>query len=193
MSFEPWIVLSEEVPFENRWVEVRLQRVRLPNGQEYEYSVVNRPAQGVGVFLFDEENRLLLEQEYRHAVGQVVWQVPGGLMDESERPLISAQRELREETGYEASDWLDLGEFYDNPGLGNASSRLFLARHPQKVAAPSWDEAEALEIHWVTLEWLREAVSKGEIVDRVILSGLGMLWARGVIIPSFRLAFARHD
>ena len=181
MLFKPWTVLSEEIPFENRWVQVRLQRVRLPDGREYEYSMVDRPKQGVAVFLFDDAGRLLMEREYRHAVGQVVWQVPGGLMDESEAPVVSAQRELREETGYDADEWLDLGEFYDNPALGNASSRLFLARHPRKVADASWDEAEEIETEWVTQTWLREAVMRGEIVDRVVLAGIGMLWSRGLL------------
>ncbi|MGB0388782.1 MAG: NUDIX hydrolase [Ardenticatenaceae bacterium] len=181
MTFEPWSVLSEEIPFENRWIQVRIEQLRLPDGREYSYSIVDRPKQGVAVFLFDEEGRLLLEREYRHPVAQVVWQVPGGLIDESEMPLVSAQRELREETGYEAQKWLDLGEFYDNPGLGNASSRLFLAHHPRKVAEPSWDEAEEIETHWVTQTWLREAITRGEIVDRVVLAGIGMLWARGLL------------
>ncbi|MBA3531725.1 MAG: NUDIX hydrolase [Ardenticatenales bacterium] len=181
MPFEPWTVLSEEQHYENRWVRVRAQRVRLPNGVEYDYTLVDRPAQGVAVMLFDNEERLLLEQEYRHAVQQVVWQVPGGLINESEPPLVSAKRELLEESGYEADEWLEIGSFYDNPGLGNASSLLFLARLPRRVSESAWDEAEAVELHWVTLSWLREAVQRGEIVDRVVLSGLGMLWARGEI------------
>ncbi|MDQ4076854.1 MAG: NUDIX hydrolase [Chloroflexota bacterium] len=181
MSLESWATLDEEIPFENRWVRVRLQRVRLPNGREYEYSRVDRPKQGVGVLLFDEESRLLLEREYRHAVQEVIWQVPGGLMDESEPPLVSVQRELLEETGYEAEEWSDLGYFYDNPGLGNACSRLFLARQPRRVAEPEPDHAEWVELHWVTLDWLREAVRQGDIVDRVVLGGIAMLWARDLI------------
>lgn len=180
-GFEPWELLSEEIPFENRWVRVRLQRVRLPNGREYDYSVVDRPAQGVGVLLMDEAGNFLMEREYRHAIGQTVWQLPGGLMDESEPPVVSAQRELREETGYEADEWLDLGLFYDNPGLGNASSRLFLARQPHHRANPDWDEAEAVEMHWVSQAWLRQAVAEGQIVDRVVLAGLAFLWSRNLL------------
>ncbi len=181
MPLEPWRTLDETVPFENRWVRVRLQNVRLPDAREYQYTVVDRPAQGVGILLFDEAGRLLLEREYRHAVGQIVWQLPGGLMDETEPPLVSAQRELREETGYEAAEWSDLGEFYDNPGLGNAASRLFLARQPRLAHETDPDQAEWVELHWVTLEWLREAVRAGEIVDRVVLGGIALLWARGAV------------
>jgi ADP-ribose pyrophosphatase len=176
---EPWRTLDETIPFENRWVRVRLQQVRLPDGREYEYSRVDRPQQGVGIFLLDDGNRLLLEREYRHAVGQVVWQLPGGLIDEDEPPLRSAQRELREETGYEAETWVELSHFYDNPGLGNASSLLFLARGPRRVAPPAPDHAEWVELQWVTLSWLRESIRKGDIVDRVVLAAIAMLWARG--------------
>jgi 8-oxo-dGTP pyrophosphatase MutT (NUDIX family) len=188
---DSWQTIRETTAFENRWVKVRLQTVRLPNGDEYEYSIVDRPEQGVAVFLFDDQERLLLEREYRHAIGQVVWQLPGGLMDKDEPALESAIRELREETGYEATQWVELGEFYDNPGLGNAKSLIFSARlaAPSPVGADTpttppqhaveWDTAESIEMEWVTLAWLREAIQRGEIVERVILSGLGMLWARG--------------
>jgi len=182
MSFEPWTVLGETIPFKNRWVQVRLQQVRLPNGQQYEYSIVDRHSQGAAVFLVDEQGRFLLEQEYRHPVKQVVWQLPGGLIDESEPALVAAQRELREETGYEADEWLSLGEFYDNPGLGNASTHLFLARSPRLVGSPSWDEAEEIESNWVTQTWLREAIAQNKIVDRVVLAGVGILCSRGLLL-----------
>lgn len=176
----PWETINEKVAFENRWVQVRLQQVRLPNGQEYEYTIVDRPEQGVAVFLFDADRRLLMEREYRHALGQVVWQIPGGLIDGDEPPVESAIRELREETGYAGTGWVELGEFYDNPGLGNARSILFMAQATATEAIDTaWDDAEAIEMEWVTLEWLREAIQRGEIIERVVLSGLGMLWARG--------------
>jgi ADP-ribose pyrophosphatase len=180
---EPWTVVDEHIAFENRWVRVRVQRLRLPGGGEYHYTVVDRPAQGVAVVLLDEAGSILMEREYRHGTGQVVWQVPGGLVDEKESALVSVQRELREETGYEAREWIELGEFYDNPALGNASTRLFLARGPLRVQEPSWDVAEAVELRWVSLEWLRAATTRGEIVDRVVLSALGILWARGELDP----------
>ncbi len=179
MPFEPWTVLNEQRVFANRWVEIRLQQVRLPDGREYEYSLVNRPTQGVAVLLFDDAGRLLLEQEYRHAIGQVVWQLPGGLINDAEAPRLSAERELREETGYEAESWRELGFFYDNPALGNACSLLYVARGARHVADPAWDEAEAVELHWVELPWLRQAIRDNLIVDRVVLSGLAMLWAQG--------------
>jgi ADP-ribose pyrophosphatase len=180
---EPWTLLDEEVAFENRWVRVRLQRLRLPGGNEYDYTVVDRPAQGVAVVLLDSAGSILMEREYRHGIGQFVWQIPGGLVDEAESALASVQRELREETGYEAREWIELGEFYDNPAIGNASTRLFLAREPLRMQEPSWDVAEVVELRWVSLQWLRAAVTRGEIVDRVVLSALGILWACGELDP----------
>ena len=75
MTLAKWRTLHDRIAYENQWVQVRVQAVELPDGERYSYTVVDRPAQGVATFLFDEDGRLLIEQEYRHAIGEVVWQL----------------------------------------------------------------------------------------------------------------------
>lgn len=177
-----WQTLATTTAFANRWLTVLLDRVRLPDGREYEYTRIHRDAQGVGVVALDAEGRLLLEQEYRHAVGAVIWQLPGGLYDPDEPPLAAAQRELREETGYEAASWSPLGDFHDNPALTNAINRLYLARDLRLVAPPAPDHAEFVTTAWHDRAWLRAAIQRGEITDRTVLCALALLWAgEGVI------------
>ena len=65
---EPWTLLESEDVFRNRWLHVTLDRFRLPNDREYEYTTIRRDAAGVGVMLLDEQNRLLLEREFRPPV-----------------------------------------------------------------------------------------------------------------------------
>lgn len=176
-----WQVVREEHLYSNPWVELRLQTLRLPDGRHYEYTRVDRPRQGVGIFLIDAQGQLLLQREFRPPLDAVVWQVPGGLMDLDEPPLRSAQRELREESGYRAGRWQRLGTVYDNPGLGNACSTLFAAFDPHHAGEATPDDHEVVESHWVTPTWLRQAVRQGEIVDRVVLSGLAFLWNDGLL------------
>ncbi|HYN87472.1 MAG TPA: NUDIX hydrolase [Ardenticatenaceae bacterium] len=177
-----WETLATIVAFQNKWLTVLLDRVRLPgSGQDYEYTRIRRETQGVGVIVLDDQGRVLLEREYRHAVGEVIWQLPGGLYGPDEEPLLAAQRELREETGVEADEWIELGSFYDNPALSNASNTLYLARQVRSVGTPSPDHAEFVTIEWRDLAWLREAVRRGEIMDRVILCAVALLWTWDVV------------
>ena len=121
-----WELVESREAFHNRWLHVTLDTVRLPDGRTYEYTNVHREVAGVGIVGLNAAGEILLQQEYRHPVGQVVWQVPGGLTNPGEDLLVCAARELREESGYEAESLEYLGAFWDNPGLGNAISHLVL-------------------------------------------------------------------
>ena len=176
----PWKVLKEEVVYADRWVKVILARVRLPSGREYTYTTLWR-VPGAAVVALNEQGHILLVQEYRHPLGEIIHQLPGGLVDEGETPLETAQRELREETGYEAACWERLGVVQDNPGLINGATTLFLAQRLKRVSAPrpEWTEFQAMD--WYPLDWLRAQVRAGHITDRTVLAALAMLCARNEI------------
>lgn len=176
-----WQLVASREAFHNRWLHVTLDTVRLPDGRTYEYTNVHREVAGVGIVGLNAAGEILLQQEYRHPVGQVVWQVPGGLANPGEDLLACAARELREESGYEAASLQYLGAFWDNPGLGNAVSHLVLARDLVAVGGLHPDEAEIVSSHWVTLSWLKQAVADGTIKDRVVICALAHLWLRGIV------------
>lgn len=180
----PWRVLSTHTEFENRWVGVLVDEVELPDGQRYEYTRLRPAGVGVGVIGFDDAGRVLLEREYRHGVGQVVWQLPGGLTDKGEDLRTAGLRELREETGYAPAVVDDesvryLGAVWDNPGLGPGQSHILAAWGLTENSATHRDLAEFVSLHWVTVDWLKEAVRSGEIKDRVVVAALAYLMVNG--------------
>ena len=75
----PWELLSSNDAFHNRWLHVTLDEVLLPDGQSYEYTTIRRDSVGVAAVVINERNQILLEQEYRHPIGEVTYQLPGGL------------------------------------------------------------------------------------------------------------------
>ena len=172
-----WDVLREDVVYEDRWVKVVLAHVRLPNGRRYVYTTLWR-VPGAAVVALNERGEILLVQEYRHPLGDVIYQLPGGLVDEGETPLETARRELREETGYEAEHWEPLGVVQDNPGLIDGATTLFLARDVRRAGEPQREWTEFHAVGWYTLDWLRDQVRGGHIHDRVVLAALAFLWAR---------------
>lgn len=177
----PWQLVDSRDAFRNRWLRITLDTLRLPDGRTYEYTNVHRDAPGVGIIGMNAAGEILLQQEYRHPVGQVVWQTPGGLANPGEDLLVCAERELREESGYEAEALEYLGACWDNPGLGNAISHVVLGHNlrPSGISHP--DDAEIVVNHWVTVDWLKQAVSSGIIKDRVVICGLAHLWLRGMV------------
>ena len=179
-----WTTVDTHRAFGNRWLAVEIDTVELPGGERYEYTRLVPGGTGVGVVGLNDDGEILLEREYRHGVGEVIWQLPGGLSAEGESLQDAGLRELLEETGYAprviaGNTVRYLGSVWDNPAFGPGVSHVFAARGLVRVADPERDRQEFLTLHWVTQPWLREAVRSGEIRDRVVLAALLQLMLAG--------------
>jgi ADP-ribose pyrophosphatase len=175
---QPWLTISTEQAYRNRWVGVMLDQVQLPTGQHYTYTRLEPAGVGVGVIGFNAAGEILLEREYRHGVNAVIWQLPGGLAAHGEDLQAGALRELLEETGYapaSPSTVRYLGMVWDNPALGTMSSHIYAAWDLQPTDQPRRDPAEFMTLHWVSPAWLKEAVRRGEIKDRVVVAAVAYL------------------
>jgi ADP-ribose pyrophosphatase len=179
MEPEKWRKESEDAVFQNRWIRVAVARLLLPTGYSYDYTVVRMAAPGVATVALNEQGEILLEREYRYPVDQVLFQLPGGLLDGHEEPLEAAQRELREETGYEADEWKLLGAVNDNPALSDGQTTLFLARGLRREGEPAREAAEFIALEWRSLEWLRSRIADGMVQDRLVIAALAFLHAHG--------------
>ncbi len=182
----PWQTLFTRQAFRNRWVGVALDQVLLPTGQVYEYTRLEPAGVGVGVVGFNAAGQVLLEREYRHGVGQVIWQLPGGLASPDEDLQAAGLRELLEETGYAPRAVTRetvryLGAVWDNPALGPGQSHLFAAWDLAPADRPRRDPAELVTLHWRPTQWLREAVGRGEIQDRVVVAAVAYCMLNGWI------------
>lgn len=178
---EPWTLLESQDVFRNRWLHVTLDRFRLPNDREYEYTTIRRDAAGVGVMLLDGQNRLLLEREFRPPVNDVLLQIPGGLTNGDEDPADCIRRELEEETGYLAGELRYLGAFFNNPASSNSQCMIYLCRDFQAGGTVRRDAAEFMTVDWYDLDWVKARVLDGTIRDRVVICGLAYLWLAGEI------------
>jgi ADP-ribose pyrophosphatase len=177
----PWQLIDSAEAFRNRWLHVTLDTVRLPDGQTYEYTTIRRDSVGVAALVLDEHNRLLLEQEYRHPVGQVTYQLPGGLTGVAEDPAECIRRELCEETGVMAGELRYLGRFWNNPATTNGECLVYLCREFRLEGVSAHDAAEFLSWDWYDLNWVKARIGDGTIRDRVVICGLAYLWLSGAL------------
>ena len=113
---DPEITISSEHKYKGKRISVRLEHVRLSDGTESTRDIVDHP-NAVVILAIDDNHNVLFVRQYRKAPEIELLELPAGVMDPEETdPLKSAQRELREETGYAAGELIPLGSFYSAPG-----------------------------------------------------------------------------
>jgi 8-oxo-dGTP pyrophosphatase MutT (NUDIX family) len=126
----------------------------------------------VAILALDDQDRVLLIRQYRHAIGTREWEIPAGLLDiDGEPPVIGAQRELAEEVDVVATEWNLLSDFYSTPGGSNEAIRIYLARglSASGETFERTDEESDIEKRWVPLDEAVAAVL-GRSVGNSILS-----------------------
>jgi ADP-ribose pyrophosphatase len=180
----PWQTQATNSVYGDRWIRVVVDNVVLPDGRHYEYTRLEPTGIGVAVIGFNALGEVLLEREYRHGVGQTIWQFPGGLAHHGEDYQAAGLRELLEETGYapkviDAQHVRYLGMVWDNPGFGISQSQLYAAWDLVEVSTTRRDAEEFVAVHWKSQAWLREAIRSGEIQDRVVVSAVSLLLLNG--------------
>ncbi len=178
---QPWQIIASQEAFHNRWLHVTIDTVQLPNGQLYDYTTIRRDKAGVAAVVFNERGQILLEQEYRLPVGEVIYQLPGGLADAEEDPVECIRRELQEETGLWAGQVSYLGSFWNNPASSNSLSIVYVCRDVQATGKTNHDTAEFVTWEWYDLEWIKARVLDGTIRERVVICALAYLWLTGQI------------
>lgn len=165
--------LSSEVVFSGKLLQVVSDHVRLPDGAESVREYIHHPGAAM-VVAFLDAHTLLLERQFRYPLRRHFIELPAGKIDPGEDPLQTARRELKEECGYEASDWRHLATLH--PGIGYTDERieLYLARGLTHVGhAP--DDGEFLEVFSITIGEALEWVRQGRITEAKAVTGL--LWA----------------
>ena len=156
--------------YRGRLIELGLETAELPNGATIELEIVRHPG-GAVVLALDEGDRVCLLRQYRHVVGDWIWELPAGVIEAGEDPLETAQRELREEAGLVALQWRELGTMLPSPGFCSEELFLYQAGVLSHVGADTQPD-EQIEVHWHTLEQVKAMAVDGRIRDAKTLVAL---------------------
>ena len=165
--------LSSKTVYRGALLHVVEDQVRLPDGATAQREYVRHPGAVMIVPLLDRDTVLLVRQ-YRYPLSRHFEEIPAGKAEPGEAPLKTAQRELREECGYEAREWRRLTTLHPCIGYSDESIELFLARDLVHVGA-QLDEGEFLEVMPVKLDAAVRWVREGRITDTKTI--VGLLWA----------------
>jgi 8-oxo-dGTP pyrophosphatase MutT (NUDIX family) len=170
MSMKSAVIEEIQTIFKGRIVTLNVETVRLPNGHVIDLEIIHHPG-GAAIVALDAQLRVCLIRQFRHAAGGWIWELPAGKLEPDEPPLETARRELIEEAGCEAADWLPLGAYVASPGVFTETVHLFMARN-LRAAKIAHEAAELIEIHWIPLAEACQRALSGELVDGKTVVGL---------------------
>ena len=160
-----WKVLSSQYLFNVPWMTLRVEKCELPNGKIMPaYYILEYPS-WVSAFALTKDNKVIMVKQYRHGLGVISTELPGGVVDKGETTESAIARELREETGYKFDSFEYIGKICANPATSNNYMHMYIARGGVEVSAQSLDETEDVEVVIYEIEEVMKLVKENKIVQ----------------------------
>jgi ADP-ribose pyrophosphatase len=172
--------------YRGRFLDVRRDEVRVPDGATAEREYIVHPGAVMVVPLLDD-GRLVVERQWRHPLARVMLEFPAGKLEPGEPPLTCGVRELAEETGYRAAEWARAGLLHNAIAYSNEGIEVWFARG-LTAGERRLDEGEFLDVTEMSAEQLDDAARRGELTDAKTL--IGLLWLQNWRAGRWPLAWA---
>src|SRR6202167_920187 len=170
-------IASSVEKYTNNLSTVSEEHATEPGGFEIKRAIVHHRGSAV-MMPVDDRKRVLLVRQYRLPAERFLWELPAGSVDPGEKPLQTAKRELKEETGYDANNWKKLISFFPSPGFLTEKMTIFLATGLTAGVATPMDD-ERITTRWFTAKEIEAAIDAGEIVDAKTMLGY-FFWKRSL-------------
>ncbi len=166
----PWERLADRQIADCRVFTVHEKTMRPPDGAAGHPFFVLSPRDWVNVIPLTPEGEVVLIEQFRHGTETVTLEIPGGMVDpEDASPIVAARRELIEETGYDAEDYLILGVNHPNPAIQDNRCTTILARNALKTSATAFDTHEDIAVRLVPRTDLDRLVADGSITHALVI------------------------
>ncbi len=162
MDYSEKTLASKRV-YEGIIINVSIEDVELPDGRVAKREVVEHNG-GVGVIALDDDNYAYMVRQYRVPARTMMLEIPAGKLEKGENPLECGKRELIEETGYKAEEFVHLGEYYATPGYCGEKLNIYLARNLEFVG-DNPDDGEFVEVEKYHIDELYNMVMENKIYD----------------------------
>jgi ADP-ribose pyrophosphatase len=169
------LLKSVEV-YKNPYFTVTDDELIDPEGVEIRRVTITHPG-SASVLPVDDKGRILLVRQYRYAADEFMWELPAGRIDDGEKPLQAARRELAEETGYRASKWKKLVMFFSSPGILAERQHVFLATGLKLGEKLPVHEDERVTMRWFKPKEIDAMIEGGKLADAKTICGF-LIWKR---------------
>ena len=161
-----WKILSSEYLFNDLWFKVRKDICETQEGKIINPYYVYEFPEWATAFALTEDNKVIMVRQYRHPVGEVIIELPGGCVDDTDKDFQTAiARELLEETGYTFTSYESLGKISANPSTNTNWMHMFLAKGGRKVSVQKLDHNEEIIIELYSIDELKKMIRENKIIQ----------------------------
>ena len=154
---------NRKTVFRGNALTLNLEQVIYPDGTSGTLEVVRHPG-GSAIAAFNEKNEICLIRQYRYAADGWIWEIPAGRIEQREKPLETAKRELSEEAGVSARMWSSIGIICPSPGICDERIYLYMASD-LTLSSVTHEDEEFIEIHWIPIGEAISWIKNGKIID----------------------------
>ena len=180
-----WKIKSSEYLLNHKYMTMRKDVCVTKEGAVIDpYFVLEFP-NWVQVVAFDAKNCILITRQYRHGIQKVIYGLPTGFTENSDKSTIeSARRELIEETGYDAKKFIRAGVAFPNPAIQNNQVHTFAAFDIKKIREPEFDLSEKISTEFVTVKKLLKMIDDGRFSHALHVAGVFLTLQRLKLLNS---------
>lgn len=170
-------IVKSEYLYRGKVLNVRLDQVRVTTESKARVLVreIIEHRGAVAIAAIDSQDRVLLVRQYRSAAQRALLEIPAGTLEAGEDPALCAARELKEETGYSAAEWKEIGKMLPSPGFCTEQMHLYLAQNLTASAA-SPEEDESIQVEIIPFTDAIAKIERGEIIDAKSIVALMRIW-----------------
>lgn len=170
-SNNPWKIIGQKEIYDNPWIHLTEYQVINPTGGQGIYGKISMKKLAIGILAIDEGQNVYLVGQFRFTIDQYTWEIPEGGSENGEEPLLTAQRELREETGIVAEHWSPLLTMHTSNSVTDEFGIVYLAQGlAQHESQP--DETEDLQVRKLPFADVLKMVLDGEITDSLTVAAV---------------------
>lgn len=167
-----WKSLESQQVFKSGLVSIDKEKCEMPDGRIMPGYFILRFPDWVNIVPVTTDNKIVLIKQYRHATGEIHWEIPGGAANPAEDPKLAALRELEEETGYTSTELIKVSENYPNPALQDNKIHTYLAKGCTYKGVQALDPYEEIEVELMDLSKLKESLEAGLFNHNIVVASI---------------------
>lgn len=172
-----WKVLKSEYLFKRPWLTARRDTCQLPDGRIMdEYYVLEYPT-FINVIAITKDDEMVLVRQYRHGLGRTCFELVAGCVEEGEDPMVAAQRELLEETGFSGGEWTETMCYSCNASAMNNLSHSYLAVGVERTDTQHLDANEDIEVYTFPKDEVHQMLIRGDFMQASMIAPLYKFFA----------------